>query len=494
MQAFTKKFCFFLWMFVTIDGSTDVLKRERHSRAMNGMDLNLMFYISLCVTLFVVIGAGVYATCMVKSAEDYSVGGHRASGTIVTGALIGTLIGGSATIGTAQLAFCVGISAWWFTLGLGVGLIVLALFYAAPLRKQKMVTIAQFLVGHFGEKAGLITSISSSIGIFFSIVASFLASVHLLATVFQLSIVPSILLTAFIILGAVWGGGINGAGLVGILKTVLVYGTLSVGGYGAYMMLGGIDGMRALFPVMPWLRMDGVGTWKAVGDLVALVVGILTTQTYIQAIYSARTTTVAVSSCLTAAAIVIPIGLPAVCIGMFMRIYHPDILPVNALPLYFMEYLPSWLGGAAIMGLLLSSIGSSSGLALGVGTMLSRDLLSRFVNRLSSEKLLAMNRLCVLGVTITASIVTYIYYDALVLTLNLYSMAFRASAIIVPMTLAVFCAKRLTSSEAVVVMLGGLVPALGSAIIGVGISPILFGIAGSGILAFGAMMRNRSRR
>ena len=459
---------------------------------MVGNDLNLMFYISLCVTLLVVIGAGIYAARMVKSAEDYSVGGHRASGAIVTGALIGTLIGGSATIGTAQLAFCVGISAWWFTLGLGVGLIVLALFYTAPLRKQKMVTIAQFLVGHFGERAGLITSISSSIGIFFSIVVSFLASVHLLSTVFQLPIIPSILLTAFIILGAVWGGGINGAGLVGILKTVLVYGTLSVGGYGAYMMLGGIDGMCELFPIMPWLRMDGIGTWKAIGDLIALVVGILTTQTYIQAIYSARTTTVAVSSALTAAAIVIPIGLPAVCIGMFMRVYHPDILPVNALPLYFMEYLPSWLGGAAIMGLLLSSIGSSSGLALGVGTMLSRDIFSRFVSRLSSQRLLAMNRLCVLGVTVAASVVTYIYYDALVLALNLYSMAFRASAIFVPMTLAVFCARRLTPSEAVVVMLGGLVPALGSAVLGVSVSPILFGIAGSSIAAFGVMMRKRS--
>lgn len=451
-----------------------------------------MFYISLCVTLLIVIGAGIYAARMVKSAEDYSVGGHRASGAIVTGALIGTLIGGSATIGTAQLAFCVGISAWWFTLGLGVGLIVLALFYTAPLRKQKMVTIAQFLVGHFGERAGLITSISSSIGIFFSIVASFLASVHLLSTVFQLPIIPSILLTAFIILGAVWGGGINGAGLVGILKTVLVYGTLSVGGYGAYTMLGGIDGMCELFPIMPWLRMDGIGTWKAIGDLIALVVGILTTQTYIQAIYSARTTTVAVSSALTAAAIVIPIGLPAVCIGMFMRVYHPDILPVNALPLYFMEYLPSWLGGAAIMGLLLSSIGSSSGLALGVGTMLSRDIFSRFVSRLSSQRLLAMNRLCVLGVTVAASVVTYIYYDALVLALNLYSMAFRASAIIVPMTLAVFCVRRLTPSEAVVVMLGGLLPALGSAVLGVSVSPILFGIAGSSIAAFGVMMRKRS--
>lgn len=458
------------------------------------MVINGMFYVSLLVTFAVVIGAGVYAAHKVKSAQDYSVGGHRASVAIVTGALIGTLIGGSATVGTAQLAFCVGVSAWWFTLGLGIGLIVLALFYVRPLRIQQMETIGQFLVSHFGEKAGIITSISSSIGIFFSIVASFLAAVHMLATVFGLSIVPSILLTALIVLVTVWGGGIGGAGLVGIIKTVLVYATLAVGGVGAYTMLGGLEGIESQFSAVPWLRMDGAGTWKAVGDLIALVVGILTTQTYIQAVYSARSTAVAITSCLTAAAIVIPVGLPAVCIGMFMRAVHPEILPVNALPLYFMEYLPAWLGGAAIMGVLLSAIGSSSGLALGVGTMLSRDIISRFMARVSSQSLLRMNRICVFGVTIAASIVTYLNYDALVLTLNLYSMAFRASAIIVPMTLAVFCAGRLSHTSAVAVMLGGLIPALISATAGVGLSPIFFGIAGSGAAFLVSILRARWRK
>lgn len=458
---------------------------------MDMINLDSMFYISLFLTFLLVLGAGIYAARKVKSAQDYSVGGHRASVAIVTGALIGTLIGGSATVGTAQLAFCVGLSAWWFTLGLGIGLIVMALFFVRPLRKYQMETIGQFLVSHFGERAGIITSVSSSIGIFFSIVASFLAAVHLLATVFGLAIVPSIGLTALIVLVTVWGGGIGGAGLVGIIKTVLVYGTLLVGGIGAYMMLGGLCGIEMLFPSMPWLRLDGVGVWKAIGDLIALIVGILTTQTYIQAVYSARSTTVAITSCLTAAAIVIPVGLPAVCIGMFMRVYHPEILPVNALPLYFMEYLPSWLGGAAIMGVLLSAIGSSSGLALGVGTMLSRDIISRFMARVSSQSLLQMNRICVLGVTLAASIVTYLNYDALVLTLNLYSMAFRASAIIVPMTLAVFCAGKIPRASAMYVMLGGLVPALISAMMSLGVSPIFFGIAGSGAVALGALIAKK---
>ena len=40
--------------------------------------------------------------------------------TVSIGAIIGTLVGGSSTIATAQLAYTFGMSAWWFTLGAGI--------------------------------------------------------------------------------------------------------------------------------------------------------------------------------------------------------------------------------------------------------------------------------------------------------------------------------------------------------------------------------------
>ena len=42
---------------------------------------------------------------------------------------MGTLVGGASTIGTAQLAYSFGFSAWWFTLGAGLGCVMLAAFY-----------------------------------------------------------------------------------------------------------------------------------------------------------------------------------------------------------------------------------------------------------------------------------------------------------------------------------------------------------------------------
>ncbi len=48
----------------------------------------------------------------VKSAGDFNGSGREAGAGIVAGILIGTLVGGASTIGTAQLAFSYGFSAW----------------------------------------------------------------------------------------------------------------------------------------------------------------------------------------------------------------------------------------------------------------------------------------------------------------------------------------------------------------------------------------------
>ena len=110
---------------------------------------------------------GIYAGRKIKSADDYALGGRSAGIGMVAGSIIGTIVGGAATIGTAQLGFQLGLTAWWFTLGSGIGFIIMGLFYARPLRNSGLMTISEFLVVNFGKKAGPIASLSATAGIFF---------------------------------------------------------------------------------------------------------------------------------------------------------------------------------------------------------------------------------------------------------------------------------------------------------------------------------------
>lgn len=144
------------------------------------MQLTTVQLVSLVITLVATLLPGIYAGRRVKSADDYALGGRSAGVGMVAGSIIGTIVGGAATVGTAQLGFTLGQTAWWFTLGSGIGLMVMGLFYARPLRNSGLTTISEFLVINFGKHAGPLASLSATTGIFFSIVASMLTSIHLM--------------------------------------------------------------------------------------------------------------------------------------------------------------------------------------------------------------------------------------------------------------------------------------------------------------------------
>ena len=143
------------------------------------MQLSATHLFSLVVTLLVTLLPGIIAARKIKSADDYNVGGRSAGAGLVAGSIIGTIVGGAATVGTAQLGFKLGLTAWWFTLGSGIALIIMGVFYASSLRRSGLTTIAEFLVTAYGKPAGWLATFSACAGIFFSIVASTLTAMHL---------------------------------------------------------------------------------------------------------------------------------------------------------------------------------------------------------------------------------------------------------------------------------------------------------------------------
>lgn len=451
--------------------------------------------VSLLVTLLLVTAVGIAAARKVKTAADFTVGGQNTGIPIIVGTIIGTIVGGASTVGTAQLAFSVGLSAWWFTLGAGIALLALAGFYASPLRASGLQTIPQFLTLHYGTVAGPLTSITSSIGIFFSIVANILSAVPLIAAIFALGSEMSAGIVAILILGYVFFGGIWGTGLVGIIKTVLIYITLLATAIITYSGMGGMEGFLHSFPVQPWFNIFGRGVWVDAASALSLLVGTLSTQTYIQAVYAAKDASAARKGALISALITLPTGIPAVMAGLFMRVHHPDIDPIYALPLFIIDYLPPWLGGIALATLLLAAIGSAAGLALGVATMLSRDVINVFTDNCRQNSALWVNRSVLLVITVLSTLFTFGNLKSLVLEWNYLSMGLRGAGIFLPMSLAVFFPGRIDAKFAIWAILGGAGTALGwKTIFPQGIDPLYAGlVVSAGMLAVGLMCHPRNK-
>ncbi|MDR3588786.1 MAG: sodium:solute symporter family protein [Negativicutes bacterium] len=460
------------------------------------MALTAAHLYSLVITLALVTLVGLAAACKVKSNTDFTVGGRSSGASLIAGTIIGTIIGGASTIGTAQLAFAVGLSAWWFTLGAGIALLVLALFYAKPLRASGLQTIPQYLVMNYGPVAGPITSITSSIGIFFSIVANILSATPLLVAIFGFSAFQAAAAVFFLIVVYVFFGGVWGTGLVGILKAVLIYVTLLAAGLITYREMGGFSGFMAAFPYQPWFNLFGRGLWIDVASGLSLLVGTLSTQTYIQAVYSAKDVRTARNGAVLAALITLPTGIPAVMVGLFMRAHHPEIAAIDALPLFIVNYLPPWLGGVAIATLLLAAVGSAAGLALGVGTMLSGDLVALWLHKFKGSPVLWITRLAVLLTTLLATLFTFGNLNSLILQWNFLSMGLRGAGIFLPLSAAVFFPGLVAAREAIWSMAAGAGVALvWKLIFPEGIDPLYAGMAVSGLfLVYGWLGRRKMGR
>ena len=420
------------------------------------MHLSTTQIAALVLTLVITLLPGILAARRIKSADDYNIGGRSAGIGLVAGTIIGTIIGGAATVGTAQLGFKLGLTAWWFTLGSGLALLIMAVFYAVPLRKSGLTTISEFLVVNYGKPAGWLASLSASAGIFFSIVASTLTALHLVAGILgvNLPLAGGIILAC--VMGLVLFGGLSGSGMAGILKIGFIFISIFVGGVFAFVDMGGVAGIAAHFTSYPWLSLFGKGLEDGLFSLGSMIVGVISTQTYVQALFSAKDSRTAAVGCVTAALIVIPVGLPSVMIGMFMKANHPEINSIDALPLYLITYLPDWLGGIGLGAVLLSAMGSIAGLSLGIGTMISRDIYKNLWQGATTVDLLWASRISVFAVSLGAMCFVFQHLESSVLEWNYLSMALRGSGIFLPLTFAIFFPGKVRASMGVGAIAAGI--------------------------------------
>ncbi len=403
------------------------------------MNLTAEHLIIMILTLAFVIGGGIFAARSVKSAEGYSLGGRSAGVPLVAGSIAGTVVGGGATVGTAQMAYSMGLSAWWFTLGSGIAFILMGLFYAGRLRATGLETIPQYLKRNYGNNAAEAAGIISSLGILFSIVSSCLPGIQIVSAVLNTGVAASAFILVALVAAYVFFGGMKSAGVGGILKMLVIWLSLFVAGISAFSGLMSMPELPALLPPEHWWNMFNIGVGGGISKLFSMIVGVVCTQTYIQSFFSASSPRVASIGAFAAAAIVIPVGLPSIAIGMYMHAVNPDVLPVLVLPVYLLEHQPVWLAGIALGGIMLSLVGSIGGLALGIGTMLTRDIIGRAVELGSGKKLLYTLRGVVVAVMALACLIAIINLDSQVLFWSFLSMSMRGCGVFLPLTFAIFC-------------------------------------------------------
>jgi len=447
--------------------------------------------IGALLVLLLIAFIGVYSGKKVKNASDFVANGRSGGVCLTAGALVGTLVGGASTIGTAQLAFTYGFSAWWFTLGGGIGLFIMALFFAKPMYQSGHLTLPQMLTAEFGRKTATIATLCMSLGTFMSIISQMLSGVALVTSVVDIAPLVAtgvivLLMTAYVFFGGAWG-----AGMAGVAKTVLLYLATFICGITALRLGGGVSRFVADLPHETYFNLFARGGWKDGGAGMSLVFGVLTTQSYILPVVSAKNLKTSRQGTILGGVLTIIIGIAGIFVGMFMRLTFPDMDPSGAMPQFVMMYLPDFIGGVILAVLLVALVGTGAGLVFGISTMVTKDIYCVFLKPDAPDRAqLRFSRGVILAVLILAAAISAGEAGSLILSWSFLSMGLRGAVAFAPLCFSLFAPGRVSGRvAAAAIITGPVLVFVSSFLLPPHIDPLFPGIAGTLLICLLGMRR-----
>lgn len=415
-----------------------------------------MLIFSAVLTLIFTGIIGYLSKFKVNNSKDFTSAG-KGMGTIgVTSMLMGAIIGGASTVGTAQMAYRRGVGAIWFILGICTASILLGLLYSKHVGKKDQETIPQIIGSTYGKRARVSSSILLSIGMFIHINGQIIACSTLFTSTFHINtnmtaFIVVCLLVIYVVFGGFWGST-----MVGAVKTILLYGTSIICGIILIFKLNAVNDINLMLPKEPWFNIFSGGIISDLASCFATIVGVLSTQTYFQAVMAGRDYKTSRRSCFLTAFLVLPVGIVCTMIGMYMRVNYPNIIPGEAFPLFIMKHLNPILGGVTIATVLISSIATGAGLTLGIATMFARDVYKQFIDKEADDKKqLIFMRVIIVLIGIMAFIVVIKNQNSMILSYGFLSMVFRAAPIFIPIIAALFFKDKINAKMGIYAVLAG---------------------------------------
>ena len=340
------------------------------------------------------IVVGVVSRRRARQADDFFVAGRKGSSLFITGSLLATIVGGSATVGMAGLGFTQGLTgAWWLLVG-SIGLVILGLFLAKRVRKFGLYTLPELVGKQYDGRMSLAASVLIVIAWIGIIAGQIIASGKIISVLgigdpLLWMVLFTIVFVAYTILG-----GQYAVIRTDTIQTVIIFAGIFGGLALLLSHLGGLSGLRGSlspeqfdFPLSP--QFGGVDLVKFL-----LLIGL----TYVvgpdmySRLFCAKDGGTARVSALWAALFIVPIAFGITLIGMGASALFPQISPEQALPMVIKEVLPPFLGGIVLAALLCAVMSSADTTLLSASTILTVDIIGRFRPSLHQGQMVTLTR------------------------------------------------------------------------------------------------------
>ncbi len=424
--------------------------------------------------------------------EDYLISGWNTGFWKITGTVISTFCGAAVFIGWVGLGFTVGLSGYWkFAFVAILFSLILILGFAKPLRRQRLITMADLFTVRFGGKAGVIPSILSAF--IYSVPTTALQLVGM-STVFNitldLSLPWGIFLSFIVILIFTVVGGLPATILTDAIQSIIIILGVAVL---AIVTVNHVGGLGTLFSAsepeyINFTGPDGLGEIL----LYALSVGpfYLVWQSAWQRIFAAKDEKTAIGANALGFIISGLIATLPFVIGLAARQFVPlDMHPDLVFSYVTDTLMASPLGGIVFLGLLAALMTGATSFILQGSSNLTVDLYKNFINQEAGPKrMLVSSRISVFIITALACLFAYTIED--IATTYQWALRLTATIMVFPF-LAVMFWKRVTKAGVLTSMLGTAALVLAYPFLPIGMDHALFGFTVSFVLLVGVSLMTK---
>ncbi len=334
------------------------------------------------VALYAIIGVGAYIFVR-RSGRRFIIAGKRLPFILIGTMLLAQSLDANSTLGSSAGTYSLGFWAGFvFPLGLALCLLVVGIWYAKPLNRMNLITLADFYFRRFNRLVEVLASGLMTVSFIILVAGNMAGAAWIISMIFGIGYVPALLIMSAIVLAYTFSGGLYSCAATDMVQ---IYPALIAFVASAVWMLFNFGGWGYFAAAIPpeFLDLSGLtsienGALLNWAGILALGIGDVVALDFMERVFAAKNPETARRGCFYGAGFTLVAGLGASILGLMAIKLFPNVAdPRSVLPMMATITLPFILGLFVMAGVIGAGMSTANGGALGVSAVFGRNILQR---------------------------------------------------------------------------------------------------------------------